>query len=215
MPTTPNLGITELEVAQSAKEVAINEALNIIDTRAVDVNTIDAKGDLLVGTADNALARLAVGADGKVLVADSTEATGLKWIDQPGVPSAIVDAKGDLIVASGADTPARLAVGANDQIPKAASGEATGLLWGWVGLSDGTDGSRAGSLDAFTQVVADTGTADTEFTVAHGLGRTPVGFIAIRIDRAGIVYDSGTAWDGTNIKLKCSAANAAVTLIIF
>ena len=41
--------------------------------------TIDAKGDLIGGTADNAFARLAVGANNTVLTADSTTATGLKW----------------------------------------------------------------------------------------------------------------------------------------
>ena len=40
----------------------------------------DAKGDLLVGTADNAVARLAVGAtNGHVLTVDSNEVTGLKY----------------------------------------------------------------------------------------------------------------------------------------
>jgi len=41
--------------------------------------TIDAKGDLIGGTADNAFARLAVGANATVLTADSTTATGLNW----------------------------------------------------------------------------------------------------------------------------------------
>ena len=42
--------------------------------------TIDAKGDLIAGTADNAFARLAVGTNGQVLTADSTVSpTGLKW----------------------------------------------------------------------------------------------------------------------------------------
>ena len=40
---------------------------------------IDAKGDLVAGTAADTFARLAVGADGTVLTADSAEATGLKW----------------------------------------------------------------------------------------------------------------------------------------
>ncbi len=40
---------------------------------------IDAKGDLIGGTGADAFDRLAVGADGTQLVADSTEATGLKW----------------------------------------------------------------------------------------------------------------------------------------
>jgi hypothetical protein len=40
---------------------------------------IDAKGDLVAGTAADTFSRLAVGANGTVLTADSAEATGLKW----------------------------------------------------------------------------------------------------------------------------------------
>lgn len=40
---------------------------------------IDAKGDLVVGTGSDAFSRLAIGTDGQVLTADSTQATGMKW----------------------------------------------------------------------------------------------------------------------------------------
>jgi hypothetical protein len=40
---------------------------------------IDAKGDLIPGTGADTFSRLAVGANGTVLTADSAEATGLKW----------------------------------------------------------------------------------------------------------------------------------------
>jgi hypothetical protein len=43
------------------------------------ISNIDAKGDLLAGTADNTIGRLAVGTNGQVLTADSAEATGMKW----------------------------------------------------------------------------------------------------------------------------------------
>lgn len=39
----------------------------------------DAKGDLLVGTADNVVGRLGLGSNGQVLTADSTLAAGIKW----------------------------------------------------------------------------------------------------------------------------------------
>jgi hypothetical protein len=41
--------------------------------------TIDAKGDLIVGTADNSFDRLPVGSNGYVLTADDTQAKGVKW----------------------------------------------------------------------------------------------------------------------------------------
>jgi hypothetical protein len=40
---------------------------------------IDAKGDLVVGTGDNAFDNVGIGADGTVLTADSAYATGMKW----------------------------------------------------------------------------------------------------------------------------------------
>jgi hypothetical protein len=45
---------------------------------------IDAKGDLVVGTGADTFARLAVGTDGHTLVADSAQATGLKWAAPAG-----------------------------------------------------------------------------------------------------------------------------------
>lgn len=45
---------------------------------------IDAKGDLIGGTGADTFSRLAVGANGTVLTADSAEATGLKWATTSG-----------------------------------------------------------------------------------------------------------------------------------
>lgn len=41
--------------------------------------TFDAKGDLIVATADNTPARLPVGANGTVPIADSSQAAGIRW----------------------------------------------------------------------------------------------------------------------------------------
>jgi hypothetical protein len=45
----------------------------------ISSSLIAAKGDLLVGTANDTVAALGVGTNGHTLVADSVEATGLKW----------------------------------------------------------------------------------------------------------------------------------------
>jgi hypothetical protein len=49
------------------------------DSNAIQNAIIDAKGDLIVGTAADTPARLAVGTNGYVLTADSAEASGIKW----------------------------------------------------------------------------------------------------------------------------------------
>ena len=48
-------------------------------TPGVLTSIVDAKGDLLVGTAPDTLARLPVGSNGQVLTADSAQTTGVKW----------------------------------------------------------------------------------------------------------------------------------------
>ena len=46
---------------------------------ALTTTIVDAKGDLLVGTASDTIGRLAVGTNGFVLTADSTQTGGIKW----------------------------------------------------------------------------------------------------------------------------------------
>ena len=54
------------------------------DSNAIQNAIVDAKGDLISATAADTPARLAVGANGTVLTADSAEATGLKWAAPAG-----------------------------------------------------------------------------------------------------------------------------------
>jgi hypothetical protein len=59
--------------------VPIGVGAHTHDTLYINQNVIDAKGDLLAGTADNSYGRVPVGANGTVLVSDSTTSTGLAW----------------------------------------------------------------------------------------------------------------------------------------
>jgi hypothetical protein len=71
-------GLTAL-VAGDIVTVVCYAPFNIANTIAPTV--VDAKGDLLAGTAADTVGRLAVGTNGQVLAADSGETTGLKWSD--------------------------------------------------------------------------------------------------------------------------------------
>jgi len=70
------------------------------DVAAIAASLVDAKGDLIVATADNTPARLAVGANNRLLQADSAATPGVKWglavTQQTSAPSS--PATGDLWV---------------------------------------------------------------------------------------------------------------------
>lgn len=98
-------------------------------TAKIASTIIDAKGDLIVGSAADTPAILGVGANGTILEAASGQATVLQWGTAP-IKNTLVNAKGDLVTATADDTPARLGVGADGTILEAASGQSTGLQWG-------------------------------------------------------------------------------------
>ena len=58
------------------------------------MSTLDAKGDLLVGTADNTVTKLGAGSNNQVLTVDSTTASGLKW-STPTVYQSVVSGVSD------------------------------------------------------------------------------------------------------------------------
>lgn len=69
-----------------------------------------------------------------------------------------------------------------------------------------------GKFKSFTSDV----TANTEFTVAHGLGSIPKGYLIFYQDKAGSLYQgpsTGTTWTTTNVYLKCSVSS--VTFLVF
>lgn len=88
MPTTTNYGWTTPADTDLVKDgaSAIRTLGSSIDTTvfnnanaAIAKAIVDAKGDLIVATAADTVARLAVGSNDQVLTADSTTASGLKW----------------------------------------------------------------------------------------------------------------------------------------
>lgn len=74
---------------------------------------------------------------------------------------------------------------------------------------------KVGNLDARFLVFTSNGTADTQDTITHKLGRIPVGYIPVSQDKAAILYSSAVAFTSTSIYLKSSAISVAWTIIIF
>jgi len=145
-------------------EIASIEASVAAKSVASDV-LFDAKGDLIVGVANNSAARVVVGANGTVLKANSATSTGVEWGAVSGgagsvAADVIFDVKGDLPVGTGADAAARLPVGANGTFLKTNSATATGLEW-----TTGTSSSTHVHSQA---------SASVEWVVNHNLGFNPV-----------------------------------------
>jgi hypothetical protein len=63
-------------------------------TGAIQASTATTKGDLLAATAASAVARVGVGSDGQILMADSTQTAGVKWGAIAGAPDATASSKG-------------------------------------------------------------------------------------------------------------------------
>jgi hypothetical protein len=93
MATTTNYGWTTPNDTDLVKDgaAAIRTLGSAIDTTVfnnasagIPKTLIDAKGDLIAGTAADTAGRLAVGSNGNILVADSTTATGLAWAAPAG-----------------------------------------------------------------------------------------------------------------------------------
>ena len=81
----------------------------------VQNSLVDAKGELLVASADNTITRLGAGTNTYVLNADSSEATGVKWA--AATAGTVTSVTGTApIVSSGGTTPAISVVTDNAQL---------------------------------------------------------------------------------------------------
>lgn len=212
----PAAAMTDHKHAMMADPVTAHAAAADPHAGYVLESLLDAKGDIIVASADNTPAKLTVGADDTILMADAAAAAGLKWV-APAAPVAVGtanaagssddfsrashvhahevahvahdtvwDAKGDLVVGTAADTAAAVTVGANDTILMADSAQTAGVKWVAPAVP---------STQAFGDAAAE-GAADT-FTRGDHKHAMPTGTAGpdgdIAIDTAGAAGTAGTA----------------------
>lgn len=93
-------------------------------------------------------------------------------------------------------------------------------------MSNGNEGNRqefqthrsedlVAKLDGEFVVFTTDGSPDTQEDVPHGLGRKPRGFFVVGSDKAGSIYDGGTANTDTTLSIKASIATMAIRLYVF
>jgi len=94
----------------------INTATKINAPNIVDKSAFKAKGDILVASGAGAPAKLSVGSDGKVLIADSNSSLGVKWgtVREGGGASSLGDLS-DVDIGTKTDGDALVYVGADKE----------------------------------------------------------------------------------------------------
>lgn len=128
-----------------------------------DLGFLTTKGDVLSFDGTNHV-RLAVGANRKFLLADSSASSGLRW-------GFVLAAKGDLFTNDGTQD-IGLTVGTDGFVLVADSAQATGLRWGSVTAAAGAVGyiSDGGlGVTAATDSIGGSSTANNNFTLSSAL----------------------------------------------
>jgi hypothetical protein len=70
------------------------------------------------------------------------------------------------------------------------------------------------NFNGFKTTITTSATPGTETAIAHGLKRTPIGYIVLKKDKAAHIYDGSTAFDSSNIYVRSDVASVTVTLFI-
>ena len=141
----------------------------------VQGSLFDAKGDLIVATADNAPARLPLGTNGQVLTVDSAETAGVKWAAASGGTS----------------------IAQQDAAPASPT---TGTLW--LDTDEGASGGASGVLGYAQTVTNTTGAAAGSEVDVAGLTvqvTVPAGR-RIRLTASAVTY-TGSVPGRTDLKL--------------
>jgi hypothetical protein len=190
--TTASTGAIEEITIGSGLSLSAGELSSTVSA-GIPATLLDAKGDLIVASAADTAARLAVGGtNGHVLTVDSTETLGVKWAAASGGDTVSIEASAAdiLSVASGAisadDAGADRIVFWDDSASalkylEAGSGlslsgttltaTATGTIGGGTGSTDNSilrsDGTGGSTLQDSAFVIADNATASPNNTVNH------------------------------------------------
>jgi len=197
------------------------------------ISTIDAKGDLLVGTADNTIGRLAVGTNDYVLTADSTVSpTGLKWA-APASSGGMTSLAADNLPAASTVTLSTISgsyvdlvlyvrdfyFAADDYLCIRVNGD-TGSSYGWIGIFQSAENTAAVSCDGIRDrlfAAGDDGKEDADRNTFCGITFADYANTSHKktIDIRTIVRDQTNTYDTqfmVNGNFNGSAAITSITL---
>lgn len=70
------------------------------------------------------------------------------------------------------------------------------------------------NLDVWKASGTTPGTANTNFTINHSLGRVPITIVGQDTNNGGLIYRGTVAWTPTSVSLKCTTASAAFNVVL-
>jgi hypothetical protein len=192
-----------VNVPLTTQDVTVNGSMtvsgDIVNTDLIKHSLVNAKGDLLVGTATDAAGVLPVGANGYTIVADSSEATGIKWVPSPPGPAGPAGPPG----ADGAPGPGVATGGTAGQVLSKI--DATNYNTQWIDPPAGGGGGTvtdvlwtgpSAPVDAATELWYDTDetTGVPGVEEVHVGPNAPTGPEEIWIDSDDVAPSSGGGW---------------------
>lgn len=194
------LTATEVRTLLNVEDGAdVTDAANVDSAGAVMEADFDAKGDILVATADNTPVRLPVGTNGQALVADSVEASGVKWDTISGAISGLTDNR--MIKADGTSGVQNtgMTVDDNDNITDIKTASFAGLYnngnstAAWtLTLANGQDQEVTLNADAVAMTIVPTGVGNGRWTITVKQDVTGGRAITTAAISGGTVYFDGT-----------------------
>lgn len=170
---------------------------------------IDAKGDLIGGTGADTFSRLAVGANGTVLTADSAQATGLKWATPASttLPAFAAFAASNQSISSGTFTKVTLGTEEFDTNSNFASSRFTPTVAGYYQISAGmvaVQGSGLGIIYLYKN-----GSAFKSFTGVFATEAYVTGGILVYLNGSTDYLEMYAFCSGTSPVIQGSAGGSA------
>lgn len=181
---------------------SIAYTLNNLQTQITNINPegsigktlIDAKGDLIVGSANDLVSRLAVGSNNFVLMADSSSTLGVKW-SAPEVSSSSSNTFTNKTISGSTNTITNISLttGVTGTLPIANGGTGITSFGSGVATFLGTPSS----LNLASVITDETGSGSLVF------GNSPtISTPTLTLSTSSSTTDGIISWDTTNKKIK-------------
>lgn len=213
LTATADNTVTRLGVGSDGQVLTANSATATglqwqTPSNDIPVSIVDAKGDLVIGTAADTVARFGVGTNGQVLTADSNQAEGLAWVT-PAAGVSLGSATPQDLGTAAAGTSANASH--EDHVHGTTGLELAGAAAAAVSSHEAAADPHPGYL---TQAEGDVAYATlahshTEFGEAELVRELVKNDSGVTLAKGTVVYISGA--DGTNILVTKSDADTEAT----